>query len=49
MPLPHSQLDYSSREVGPAYAGRRLVILFNIKYRSTAALILPNFNQVNNK
>jgi hypothetical protein len=44
MPLPHSQLDYSSREVGPAYAGLYLVTLFNIKYRGATALILPNFN-----
>jgi hypothetical protein len=44
MPLPHSQHDRSSREVGPAYAGRWLVILFNIKYRRAAALILLIFN-----
>ena len=49
MPLPHSQHDHSSREVGPAYAGWWLVILFNIKYRRTEALILLNFNQLNNK
>jgi len=46
MPLPHSQLDHSSREVSRAYAGLRLLILFNIKYRSAARLILLNFNEL---
>jgi hypothetical protein len=44
MPLPHSQLDHSSREVSRAYAGLRLLILFNIKYRGAVALILLNFD-----